>query len=539
MAVSQLSLGGNKLLFDQDQQAANFLWRYQPLQEQLAFVADSIHRQDGRQDPRGQSNIGLPSPNYPSPPPPKLNQLYWPTGAARWARGYFLCAKETRDALVDDMTTAKELVAVTDMGEIAALVFALSPRPATAMPDTGERLWIVPVVDQRYWWQFKHAGNIDQKDITSWSGIFGTLSSQLGAGFASPTIDAAYLQPDDDEFSRRYRNPAQMLDAAAMSVGCRVVCQLDGTVLVMDWETSENELGDNLTARTPWYRIAGDEFPTGPVPQQVLVSYPKCINGMVQRVAKVYTVTEDAEDHADLDKLQPIQGMVKTVHSTCWADFDDEQEADPNNKTGLEAMTAKIASHYYASLKKSYDYTFQGIKDWYLTGYDDHILYQLGCEYEHPDVRPITTVTIRTDRSADADTKLELTYPRGWQTRIQSCPPNLGVEEMLHQVDDVGADDPLQLAQPEIFRPLGLAIVIGRSPADGIPARDGNTPGVATCELYYVRDSGDLAPYITPLGSTETAPIHNLSRYPTYGDVWIIAVQTLLSGQLFVVWEDC
>ena len=34
--------------------------------------------------------VDMPTPNYPAPPIPRINTLYWPTGATRWATGLFL-----------------------------------------------------------------------------------------------------------------------------------------------------------------------------------------------------------------------------------------------------------------------------------------------------------------------------------------------------------------------------------------------------------------------------------------------------------------
>ena len=46
--------------------------------------------------------VGASVPNYPPPPPPKLNTLYIPTGATRWAEGYFLMGGEEFRAAVNE-----------------------------------------------------------------------------------------------------------------------------------------------------------------------------------------------------------------------------------------------------------------------------------------------------------------------------------------------------------------------------------------------------------------------------------------------------
>ena len=43
--------------------------------------------------------VGIPIPPYTAAPAPRINQLYWPTGAGRWSRGYFMANTATKDRI--------------------------------------------------------------------------------------------------------------------------------------------------------------------------------------------------------------------------------------------------------------------------------------------------------------------------------------------------------------------------------------------------------------------------------------------------------
>jgi hypothetical protein len=123
----------------------------------------------------------------------------------------------------------------------------------------------------------------------------------------------------------------------------------------------------------------------------------------------------------------------KTIHTTAYADFTLPSPADqPNNDTKLDALAAKIASDFYASLEHNYDRTFIGIKSWDTSGYDDHVLYQFGGEFPQPKLSAITSVN-----GGSARTNIETRYDKWAHTRVQSAPLNFGEEQQLSQDPDL------------------------------------------------------------------------------------------------------
>jgi len=154
------------------------------------------------------------SPNWPQPPALKPNQLYYPSGASRWARGLFLCCKETLDSIVNDSTgvvafnNSYPSTTVTpelgsppwDLGsQFGVRLHKLEPIPVS---DSGDdTLWILPLVDERYWWQGKTIVSVAE----TWTALFEELSAAMAAGTgvvasdfaAKPWSDGVYASYDE------------------------------------------------------------------------------------------------------------------------------------------------------------------------------------------------------------------------------------------------------------------------------------------------------------------------------------------------------
>lgn len=424
----ELSLGGLPLLYDKDQQAGTFLRRYQPIEDLIAQVDFSISSQNNKHSSVGLSNIGLTLPNYPPPPPPRVNQLYWPTGAARWARGYFLASSSVAVSLAARCGTPQTLIAKVNDISLSAQVYCLPPRPVSCVePAPYETLFLVPVVDDRYWWQFRNFGNKGKPTISDWSNLFEWLGTQLGISISVDTVPGSYLFPDPEEFTRRYDNAALILDAAAHSVGQRIVRQFNGTVRSINWSNSLLECDNNTDSRNPWWQIAGDDFLNKPVPAKVTVAFPRVDCGVPSCDRRFYTQNVNASSQSC-----SVTGSTKTIHSTAWANFAPNGQV-PTNDGELEVLAAQIASDYYKSFQRAYDRTFVGIKDWYFTGYDDHLLVSIG-----EDSQPVISATTEADvledgQEVSASTEIQCQYVPGYFTRVQSAPANFGVDEMLHQ----------------------------------------------------------------------------------------------------------
>jgi len=210
--------------------------------------------------------------NYGQLPVPKINQIVIPTGATRWSYGLLLATTKIKDAAyklaskhnnklnlhysarrsdeTDDTVETKH--------ELKLTVSLLPARSITPMEhkeiDTNSsELWIVPVVDQRYWWQFLNTGALaDSLDlgaesemtpddlITSLVGVAGSSYLEpLGENPAGPPPSYTWLynvrnidtEPIYDKLptcstTNDYENVPIVLDSVLAHYGQRLVVDI-------------------------------------------------------------------------------------------------------------------------------------------------------------------------------------------------------------------------------------------------------------------------------------------------------------------------
>jgi hypothetical protein len=409
------------LLEDPDGRIAQFVEHFLSFADLNLFGDRPISLSSNRPQSRsGQKAFrGLPLPNYPAPPRFKLNAFYWPTGAARWARAHFLISGEILDQLkplVAD-STPQQLVMRDDGTDFSVVtdMYALSARPIS-VPDvqrgpngqisSKEELWLLTLVDERYFWQFRNVGDLNVGTSTTWASLLSTLGTNSGI-----TIDADYLNPDPREFNRNYENAALLIDAIAHSTGRRFVRKLDGTNRLINWTNSETVYSQNINERQ-WRQTAGGQFTStlaaAMMPETIAVTFPKWRDFVGDPDGEVFAVeidSADANPAAD-SSFGTTPGMVKTIHSTCFADATGDA-GPPVNDEELQALAKIIAGDFYQQFAKRFDYSFVSLLAWNPTGWDDAVEWVLG------------------RRLPDGS------YLAG--TRVWSVPANFGVEEQLQQ----------------------------------------------------------------------------------------------------------
>jgi len=149
-----------------------------------------------------KKSISSPTPPvWPEPPHLKLNQLYWPvTGASRFAYGYFLMTQFDYQSLnrnVPHNLSASFLNPVTpdepeDPGVITPIdpspnitdsinlrMFVLTPRVLIQLAGSADGLYVVPLVDERFFWQFQHIHFEDPDEIEDWKDWFDLVEPEV------------------------------------------------------------------------------------------------------------------------------------------------------------------------------------------------------------------------------------------------------------------------------------------------------------------------------------------------------------------------
>lgn len=483
-----------------------------PVQETMARRGNFATHTKGQKNGRG-----LPIPNYPAPPPVRLNSLYWPTGAARWATFFALCDAET-GAAIQEIYKAAAAQASSQSTVIPKLILndgettleiemhLLSPRIVTVAPAEGEQvakqLWILPLVDDRWFWQFMNVGD-GEVNLT-------TIQAALGRTINVTAPAADYVEPDWLELNRSSENAAVLIDAFAHGFGQRFVRRFDATNYLLTWSQSSDTLVDeNLT---DYKQIAGGQashfYPgaanPAPVPAKVRVTFRFWRDGIVLDhdydhrgsvndvvAPTVFIVDVDADDALGGDPVQGVvEGLTKTVHSTMYAiiGYEANERLNPTNETELDDLANQIAVDFYASLDHQYDYTFAGIKDWKLTGYDDHL-------------------EIRMDSASGA------------VTRVMSCPPNFGSEINLSQ----SAADVFVFGDQILVQLSGLsrydgATALGYELSAGVYEPDPNTDP----DAKEIEDCGKSIKVFSPFGNDDQGDISGFSIAARVKDVWMV-----------------
>lgn len=408
LTISNVDLE-NGFLMDAFGEAEEFLRKYQRFEacRLQGFLPVAIQSERKGTQAYGWNGVGLPIPNYAPAPELTFNQLYWPTGATRWARFYGMMTGVDKDLLVEYLEqnpgdTLTLAFGDEDVATVEAAMYLLPPRLISSN-DGNDSLWLIPLVDVRYWWQHRHA---DEYELTTWTALVSHLATQLGVSITQSSVVSAYLNPDSTELSRYFNSIPVLLDAIAHSIGQRVVRRLDGSVRMQDSTAAYLAHQDNRGLEG-WTSSAGGENNLFlPVPEKIIVTFPKY--AYYHPYCGEAKHSEEADTNADL--IDPLEGSFKIIHSTLFADFTGGS-ASPDNNSDLDALATQIAADYSLWVSTAYDQTFNGVKSWNVNGFDDAVLWSFGTRRE--------------------DGKFEAT------TRAWTHPPDFGVEQQLSQHTDL------------------------------------------------------------------------------------------------------
>jgi len=424
-----ITFGGISLLIPTPEVEA-FINRTLPLEE--ANLYGPLPSSTGSRHPDNVHSINLPVYNWPTPPPPKLNSLYWPSGASRWARGWFLCNGTAKDSIVSQAhsaggTTALELAIGDEDTNVQYIdLYLLPPRPVSGIvPGTTQTaaevaatLWLLPLVDVRYFWQFISSGNLELTSSSTWTTLFSSLGTALGVTISVDSVDADYLQPDWVELTRRYVPVPVLLDAVAASVGQRIICDPEaGTVTSQSVASAKTALQANYDQGLLSLAAGGDlSTSLGDIPASVRVNFRRWSQYSVYCDGEIYTTTSAASATAE-PPTSTVSGKERIFHSTLYAEYPYNTAANsgsaPTNSATLAALAAQVAADYYGWLSRLYDVCWNGVVDWTPTGFDDAIIWE------------------------------------PTRTRVWSLPSGVGVDRQLSQSSTYEVFDQIMLGKPD------------------------------------------------------------------------------------------
>lgn len=179
------------------------------------------------------------------PVAPRLNSLYWPAGASRWACGWYLCDEQAAASIRAVGSGTATLLINDGLHAIQTSMYVLPLVPLYRVAYGVPGLYLVTLVDDRFWWWHRHGSVTVTAGSTTWGSLYQLIASVLGITLSVNAVDAAYLKPSSALNARR--GPlAPLLDLVATCCGQRIVRNLDGTVVAMNVTESLQSHSSNL-----------------------------------------------------------------------------------------------------------------------------------------------------------------------------------------------------------------------------------------------------------------------------------------------------
>lgn len=209
---------------------------------------------------RGTPTTGRPGLWPPVPFTP--NVLYWPTGASRWACGWF-AVDESGATAARLGATGADLIITDGIQSITTTMYPLPLIPLHRVTTDTLGLYLLPLVDERYFWWGKHGTITVTEGTTTWAGLYGEIATALDILLTVDTVASEHLLPSSLHSQKRGPLPP-LLDRVAFSCGQKVVRGLNGSVATMNAQTSLDLHRQNLASQES-NRLMGRWIETGGV----------------------------------------------------------------------------------------------------------------------------------------------------------------------------------------------------------------------------------------------------------------------------------
>jgi len=371
--------------------------------------------------------------NYEPLPTPKINQLVVPTGSTRWSYCLLLADDEIKKkvyAASDNGATGLNLIYGTPITgreekqhSITLTVYTLPPRrvshgdgkdaaPTTngdATDDGINKLWIIPVVDARYWWQFLHTGTLAQditdadfqpEDTVKPPDALIELAFQVtGNDLLNVKVNTAHTLMPSCSSLNDYENFPIVFDSILANYGQRLVVDIGS----YDTITGKyNEVTATLPPQGKTRFACIDGLNSKHVFDNALLgklglkecdwggggsSLAVSASGADYIVGKPFIVAGG---------MQSTQGVDYTKYATCLSSVNvqttegsytnktpsSEYKTSPGNaiwRTQFDeeppaGMIDQLGRDYFYQFFRQFDYTFAGVQPWQQTYFDDYMV---------------------------------------------------------------------------------------------------------------------------------------------------------------------
>lgn len=228
-----------------------------PAASEAAFITSKIpiHEAFGFFRPRSFANARLnPRPHFGwfLSRPVKLNSFYHPWGASRFGYAFVLADGKMLPAISEQNSGGETLPFKIDdcLGNsIETDLFMLPPVPLSKIMGAVPQLplWLLPLVDERYFWWNRSANITVTEGTTTWANLHSQIATGLGVSISVDPISADYVFPGAG-LAAKYEYLPLLLDWTASSVGQRIVRRLDGSIAAINPTTATALMAGQVNA---------------------------------------------------------------------------------------------------------------------------------------------------------------------------------------------------------------------------------------------------------------------------------------------------
>lgn len=330
---------------------------------------------------------------YDEAPAPQLNELIIPAGASRYARGLFMVDERSLLEIskviwgsagnvaptADPWGTSQDAAAfsVEYNGQSFSWdLYALQPLPVRGEFSDGtgtNGLWLLPLVDYRYF-LVREAFETTVPQNTTWAELFTMLANAAGvSGLSAPSVDSDYGEPDRSAFDQSGVSLGVAIDAAALSIGRRVVPVGGGkTLSLQSVAVADSTFSENVQMFAAASYLDVSPLASGNISAPIALPY-ECL-----------VTARRAMDHAGTGELETSLGRVlessdsaevPTVYTPFWLEYFDSA-VNATSATRFGALTSQIGADMLAWRKGAYSSQYASVLPYKLCGYDDYLSFR-------------------------------------------------------------------------------------------------------------------------------------------------------------------
>lgn len=364
-------------------------------------------------------------PEFTTPDNVKIGQFFYPSsGASRWGIFRGLMTESDLDIVRESVWfsithTVGELIIYQKVDHdtsthepmLTAPMYLLPPVPVMGVGGV-DQLYIVTLVDERYFWQWKTTTSV--MDITSfptgagsnsWPTYVTWLCNGLGISDSgiSNNIPAAYYMEPDSPFWCHYESPAVLMDAALYHQGSYFQRAVDGTLASNSWANvavsyrnyvaskisrdMRKMFGGTAVVQETLSGFVNKDPYRAMVPRRVIVTFPKWNDtpGEYRATAisrrnrflddsysEVATVSVDASTIFGTT-VNYIDGYA-AIRTSAKARYTNSADTTINNQAEMDALATYIATFYLYQKISYIDEQFPGVCANVTSDWADHLI---------------------------------------------------------------------------------------------------------------------------------------------------------------------